>query len=157
MRTWLVVVLLVAACNEKTKKAKESVEGAVKKVDKVMDKDDNADVDSHLSHAIAEFKEGRDPAEDCSWLARQTETAATRTALTEFNVICEWDAPLARATAAVVRAEKAKSEQPEAPTLTECQSDDWPAMKAKLDNSSVGDDRWPALKARWAKVCPDEK
>jgi hypothetical protein len=154
MRTWLVVVLLLAACNEKTKKAKESVEGAVEKVDKVMDKDDKADVDSHLAHAKAEVAEGRDPAEDCSWVERQTGTAAS---LTELRAFCDWDAPLARATAAVVRAEKAKAEQPEAPTLTECQSDDWPAMKAKLDAKTSTDPRWPALEARWAKVCPGEK
>jgi hypothetical protein len=154
MRTWLVVVLLLAACNEKTKKAKESVEGAVEKVDKVMDKDDKADVDSHLTHAKAEVAAGRDPAEDCSWVERQTGTAAS---LTELRAFCDWDAPLARATAAVVRAEKAKAEQPEAPTLTECQSDDWPAMKAKLDAKTSTDPRWPDLEARWAKVCPDQK
>jgi hypothetical protein len=154
MRTWLVVVLLLAACNEKTKKAKESVEGAVEKVDKVMDKDDKADVGSHLAHAKAEVAEGRDPAEDCSWVERQTGTAAS---LTELRAFCDWDVPLARATAAVVRAEKAKAEQPEAPTLIECQSDDWPAMKAKLDAKTATDSRWPDLKARWAKVCPGEK
>ena len=155
MRTWFVLVLLVAACDEKTKtKAKDTVE----KVDKVMDKDDKADVDSHMAHAKAEVAEGRDPAEDCSWVARQTATDATRTQLTELRAFCDWDAPLARATAAVVRAEKAKAEQPEAPTLTECQSDDWPAMKAQLDAKAYASDaRWPDLKARWAKVCPDQK
>jgi hypothetical protein len=159
MRTWLVVVLLVAACDAKSRSnAQDKVEKTVDKVDKVMDKDDKEDVASHVSHATAEIQAGRDPAEDCSWQARQTETDATRTSLAELRLLCTFDAPLARAKAAVVRAEKAKAEQPDAPTLTECQSDDWPAIKAHLDTlPNAADARWTELKTRWAKVCPDQK
>ncbi|HET9485274.1 MAG TPA: hypothetical protein VFO79_15030 [Xanthomonadales bacterium] len=153
MRT-LLLVLLVCACDEGTKtKAKETVN----KVDKVMDKVDTDDAKEHLAKAKSSLAAGTDPAEDCSWVASQTDTDATKPTLDELRKLCSLDAPLARAQAAVVRAEKAKAEQPEAPSLTECQSDDWAAMKTKLDGAHGSDPKWAELEARWAKVCPDQK
>ena len=148
------VLVLLFACDEGTKtKAKETVN----KVDKVMDRVDTDDAKQHLANAKSTVAAGTDPAEDCSWVARQTDTDATKPALDELRKLCSFDAPLARAQAAVVRAEKAKAEQPEAPSLTECQSDDWAAMKTKLDAAHGSEPKWADLKARWAKVCPDQK
>jgi hypothetical protein len=154
-RTGLMVVVALCACDEGTKtKAKETA----KKVDNAVDKFEKNDATEHVAHANAQITAGNDPAEDCSWLAAQTSTDATKPALAELGAICNFDAPLARAKAAVVRAEKAHAEVPEAPTLTECQSDDWANMKAKIEaGPSVGDAKWGDLKARWAKVCPDQK
>jgi hypothetical protein len=154
MRTWLMVMLLVVACDEGTKtKAKETA----KKVDNAMDTMDKNDATDRVAHATAEVAAGNDPAEDCSWLTTQTPTDATRPALAKLRAICDFEAPLARASAAVVRAEKARAEQQEAPSLTECQSDDWVNMKAKLEKHGVPVARLDDLKARWAKVCPDSK
>src|SRR5688572_7990321 len=152
MRRYLVMVLLVVACDEGTKtKAKDTVN----KVDKVMDKVDTDDAKEHLAKAKSTLAAGTDPAEDCSWVASQTDTDATKDTLAELRKLCTFDAPLARAQAAVVRAEKAKQEQPEAPSLTECSSDDWAAMKTKLEASPhASDAKWTDLKARWSKVCP---
>ena len=154
MRMFVMLALLVA-CDEGTKaKAKETVG----KVDEKMDKLDTTDAQEHLAKAKAALAAGTDPAEDCSWVERQTDTDATKATLDELRKLCSFDAPLARATAAVVRAEKAKAEQPEAPSLTECQSDDWAAMKTRIATGPhASDARWTALEARWAKVCPDSK
>jgi hypothetical protein len=147
-RACLIVVALVA-CEEGTKaKVKETAT----KVDNAVDKFEANDAKDHLDKARAQLAAGTDPAEDCSWASSQTDTAATKPALDELRKLCSIDAPLERAKQAVVRAEKAKAEQPEAPSLTECQSDDWANMKAKL--ASSGDPRWKDLEARWAKVCP---
>jgi hypothetical protein len=50
--------------------------------------------------------------------------------------------------------EAARAEQPEAPALTECSSDEWPKAKTTLDRDFGAEPRWTDLKARWAKVCP---
>ncbi len=149
------IVLALCACDEGTK---SKVKETANKVDKTVDKFETDDVKEHVAKAKAALASGTDPAEDCSWVARQTDTDATKPALDELRRVCNFDAPLARATQAVVRAEKARAEVPEAPTLTECQSDDWAAMKTKLEGGShASDAQWTAVKARWAKVCPNEK
>jgi hypothetical protein len=154
---WRYSLILVAlvACDEGTKsKAKE----VGKKVDNAVDKLDTTDASEHLAHAKSTLASGTAPDEDCSWVAAQTDTDATKATLDELRRVCSFDAPLERAKQAVVRAEKAKSEQPEAPSLTECSSDDWAAMKTKLEGSpNASDAKWTELKARWAKVCPDQK
>ena len=150
----LVGVALFAACDEGTKtKAKETVD----KVDRVIDKSDVGDVDERITRVKAAVAEGREPAEECSWTDRTTETDATKTKLAELRRWCSFDVPIARAQAAVERAEKAKAEQPEAPSHTECQSDDWANMKTKIEAKHASEPRWTDLKARWAKVCPDQK
>ncbi len=149
------IVLGLFACDEGTKtKVKETAN----KVDKTVDKLGADDAREHLAKAKASLANGTDPAEDCSWAASQTENEATKPALDELRRVCSFDAPLERAKQAVVRAETARRELPEAPTLTECQSDDWAAMKPKLEASpSASDAKWTDLKARWAKVCPNER
>jgi hypothetical protein len=147
------IVLGLFACDEGTKAKVKETAG---KVDKAADKLDSDDAKDHLAKAQAALASGTDPAEDCSWVARQTDTDATKLALDELRRVCNFDAPLARATQAIVRAEKARAEQPEAPSLTECQSDDWPAMKTKLDAAYASDAKWTEVKARWTKVCPNQ-
>jgi hypothetical protein len=152
MWRYSVIVLALFACDEGTK---SKVKETANKVDNAVDKLDSSDAKDHLAKAKAALTSGTDPAEDCSWLASQTDTDATKDTLAELRRVCSFDAPLERAKQAVVRAEKARAEVPDAPSLTECQSDDWSNMKAKLDASS--DPKWADLKARWAKVCPNEK
>ncbi len=155
LRTCVIVLVVLAACDEGTK---AKMKDGVKKVDNAMDKLDTGDAKEHLDKAKAALAAGTDPAEDCSWVASQTDTDATKPILDELRKVCSFDAPLGRATQAVVRAEKARAEVPDAPTLTECQSDDWAAMKTKLDASpNASDAKWGDLKARWAKACPDQK
>ena len=154
-RTGLMIVVALCACDEGTK---SKVKDTAKKVDNAVDKFEKNDATEHVAHAKSQLAAGTDPAEDCSWVASQTDTDATKDALAELRKLCSFDGPLERAKAAVVRAEKAKAEQPEAPSLTECQSDDWANMKAKLEaGPSASDPKWTDLKTRWAKVCPDQK
>lgn len=152
MWRYSVIVLGLLACDEGIK---SKVKGTVDKADKAVDKLEAGDAKEHLDKAKAQLATGTEPAEDCSWVARQTDTDATKPTLDELRTLCTLDVPLARAMPAVVRAERARAEVPDAPTLTECQSDDWPNMKAKLEAST--DPRWADLKARWAKACPDQK
>ena len=155
MWRYSVIVLALVACDEGTK---SKVKDTVKKVDNAVDKFEAGDAKEHLDKAKAAIASGTDPAEDCSWVARATDTDATKASLDELRKLCTLGAPMLKATAAVVRAEKARAEVPDAPTLTECQSDDWAAMKTKLEGSSFASDaKWTAVKARWAKVCPNEK
>ena len=152
MWRYSVIVLALVACDEGTK---SKVKETANKVDNAVDKFEANDAKDHLAKAKTTLASGTEPAEDCSWVAGQTDTDATKPALDELRKLCSIDVPLERAKQAVVRAEKARAEVPEAPSLTECQSDDWAAMKTKLDASS--DPRWADLKTRWAKVCPDQK
>ena len=155
MWRYSLIVLALVACDEGTK---SKVKETAKKVDTAMDKLDTSDAKEHLDKAKAALASGTDPAEDCSWVASQTDTEATKDTLAELRKLCSFDAPLERAKQAVVRAEKARAEVPEAPALTECQSDDWANMKAKLAASPhASDPRWADLQARWAKACPDQK
>jgi hypothetical protein len=150
-------MLAFVACDDGKAKAKE----AVKKVDQAIDNLDVEEAKQHLSNAKDAVAKGLDAAEDCAWAARIADDVARDTIkdpVKELKRICSFDAPLARATKAVSTAEKAKAEQPEAPSLTECSSDDWATMKRTLDNSPFASEpRWTELKARWAKVCPDAK
>jgi phage shock protein A len=157
MRSVLLVVLLMG-CESKIDKIDKTIDkledkvknnATVQKVDKGLDKLDSDEASGHLTKAKEMIAKGEDPAEACSWVDRAgTATDTTK----ELDKLCKVDVPMARATKAVVAAEKAKAEQPSAPSLTECSSDDWAAMKTKLEGSS--DARWADLKARWSKVCP---
>lgn len=155
---WRVIplVLLAFACD--SDKAKTKAKEAVNKVDKAIDNLDVDEAKQHLANAKDAVAKGLDAAEDCSWAARIADDVVKDTIkdpVKELKRICSFDAPLARATKAVVAAEKAKAEQPEAPSFTECSSDDWAAMKRQIDGSpNASDARWTELKARWAKICP---
>jgi hypothetical protein len=137
-------------------KAKAMVPDKVKSVANGIDRGlDQLDVDEAAQHlasardAIA--KSGRAD-EDCSWLQR---AAVATPATAELRTLCDREVPLARATRAVVAAEKARADQPGAPSLTECASDDWGAMQRRLDGGSAATDpRWVELKTRWATICP---
>ena len=148
------IVLALVACDEGTKSKVKETAG---KVDKAVDKLDVDDAKQHLDDARAALAKGAHPADACSWVASQIDTDATKRTLDELRVLCDRDASLDRAKQAVVNAEKARAEIPEAPSLTECQSDDWANMKTKLEASYASDPKWTELKARWAKVCPDQK
>jgi hypothetical protein len=152
MWRFLVIAVALVGCDEGTKSKVKETAG---KVDKAVDKFEANDAKEHLDKAKVQLSGGADPVEDCSWVASQTDTDATKPALDELRKLCNVDAPLEKAKQAVVRAEKARAEAPDAPSLTECQSDDWANMKVKL--ASSGDGRWRDLEARWAKVCPDQK
>ena len=165
MRTALLLIAL-SACEskvDKLDKALDKLEDKVKsnsvvdKVDKGLDKLDSDEASTHLAKAKEMVGKGEDPAEACSWADRAGTNAATDT-VKELTKLCQLDVPLGRATRAVAAAEKAKAEQPSAPSFTECSSDDWAAMKTKLEGGAFASDaRWTDLKARWVKVCPDAK
>jgi hypothetical protein len=150
----ILLVVLAIGCDGTKEKAKE----AANKVDKAIDDLDVDEAKQHLSNAKDAIAKGLDAAEDCAWAARIADDVVKDTIkdpVKELKRICSFDAPLARATKAVAAAEKAKQEQPEAPSYTECSSDDWANMKRQLDDGPhAGDARWSELKARWAKVCP---
>jgi hypothetical protein len=155
LRTLLLVLLAFAAgCDNGKAKAKE----AVNKVDKVIDEDDANEAKQHLTNAKEAIGKGMEPSEDCSWAARAQDKDTTKASIDELKRICSVEVPLAKATKAVVAAEKAKAEQPEAPSFTECSSDDWATSKRAIEGGpNAGDAKWTDLKARWAKVCPDAK
>jgi hypothetical protein len=157
LRTVVLGLLAFAACDNGKAKAKE----AVNKVDKAIDDLDADEAKQHLTNAKDAVAKGLDAAEDCAWAARIADDVvkdAIKDPVKELKRICSFDAPLAKATKAVTTAEKAKAEQPEAPSLTECSSDDWANMKRQIDGSpNASEPRWTDLKARWAKVCPDAK
>lgn len=162
MRTAL-LLLALTACESKLDKLDKAIDKmgdkvkdntVVSKVDKGLDKLDSDEASTHLAKAKEMIGKGEDPAEACSWVTRAGTSAATDT-VKELDKLCQLDAPLARATRAVVAAEKAKAEQPSAPSFTECSSDDWAAMKTKIEGGSfASDSRWTDLKTRWTKVCP---
>lgn len=162
MRIALLLVI-VAACDskvDKLDKALDRMEDKVKnntvvqKVDKGLDKLDSDEASGHLSKAKEMVAKGEEPHEACSWVTRAASNSATDT-VKELEKLCSLDVPLGKATKAVTAAEKAKAEQPSAPSLTECSSDEWAAMKTKIEGSSfASDSRWGDLKSRWAKVCP---
>ncbi len=153
----LLVVVLILGCESKIDKAIDRMEDKVKsntvvqKVDKGLDKLDTDEASDHLTKAKEMVAKGEEPMEACSWADRAGASSAQDT-VKQLQKLCQVDVPLTKASKAVVAAEKAKAEQPSAPSLTECSSDDWAAMKTKLEGTS--DSRWGELKARWAKVCP---
>jgi hypothetical protein len=150
----LLLLAFTIGCEDGKAKAKEAVD----KVDKAIDNLDLEEAKQHLSNAKDAVAKGLDAAADCAWAARVADDAAKdalEAPVKELKRICSFDAPLAKALKALQNAEKAKAEQPEAPSLTECSSDDWANMKRELDGGPhASDPRWTELKTRWAKVCP---
>lgn len=147
---------VLGACDEGSRtKVTEGAKTVGQKVDKGLDKLDTDEVGTHLAAAKQAVAGGTEPHEACSYAARTTATDATKASLDELKKLCELEVPLARATKAVVAAEKAKAEQPQAPSLTECASDEWAAMKTKIAaGPHASDATWKVLEARWTKVCP---
>ena len=145
IRTLAAVLMLTAlvACND----GKAKVEAAVKKADQAVDKLDRDEAADMLASAKTALGQGTDPAEACTWVT-------SHPAATELARLCSFAVPMRHATLAVTMAEKARAEQPEAPTLTECASDEWIKAKAKLDRDHASDAAWTALAARWTKICP---
>ncbi|MBK9034362.1 MAG: hypothetical protein IPL61_24370 [Myxococcales bacterium] len=127
--------------------ARPRPKAAADKVDQVVDKLDRDEAAGHLATAKAALAANTDPAEACSWSASHPDAA-------ELARLCSFDVPMRHATLAVTMAEQARAEQAEAPSLTECQSDEWTKAKQKLDRDHAGEAAWTALAARWAKVCP---
>jgi len=153
------LVVLTAACESKVDKLDKALDKLEDKVDnnrvaKGLDKLDTDEAEQHLTSAREALSKGADPAEDCSWVARAGQgTDKTRDTVAQLDRLCRLELPLSRATKAVVAAEKAKAEQPEAPSLTECSSDEWAAAKKTLDAAFGGEATWKDLQARWTKVC----
>jgi hypothetical protein len=148
--TLLALALVVAAgCKDGKEKMKE----AAKDVDKAIDDFDMDDAKQHLANAKDALGRGLDAVEDCSWAATVA-ADVVKDPITELRRLCSFDAPLGRATRAVEKAEKARAEQPEAPSLTECSSDGYAKAAKELDDKYATEPRWTAIKARWTKVCP---
>jgi len=146
--------LLLAACDSGAgDKAKE----IGKKIDNAVDKLDTSEATTYLAQAKEAIAKGTEPSEACTWAGSQTATNAAASAkptIDELRKLCSLEVPLMRATRAVTAAETARAEQPQAPSLTECSSDEWPKAQARLDKDHPGEARWTDLKARWTKVCP---
>ncbi len=169
---WRVLLLFVVACDtsggskptsstsggtpapEAKPSLKDKAVKVVNKVDNGLDKLDADEATTHLAAAKESISGGGDAAPDCAWANSVTDaTDAIRTQVKELRQLCSVDVPLAKATHAVVAAEKAKAEQPGAPSYTECSSDTWAKAKKQLDGST--EPRWTDLQTRWKKVCPD--
>ncbi len=152
------VLVSASACEGGASKAKE----AVKKVDKVADKLDTDEAGAHLTAAGQAFANGKEAPEACSWAsssAASNVAESARGSVEQLRKMCAVEPPLIRAAAAVKAAETARAEQPQAPTLTECQSDAWARAAATLGGpastlDAAASARWNDLKARWAKACP---
>lgn len=163
MRRTLWIAILIAGCESKVDKLDKAIDKLSERVEnnrvsKGLDKLDSEDAKQHLASAREAIAKGADAAEDCSWVTRAGEgNDATRDTIKELGKVCGFDVPLARATRAVVAAEKAKAEQPESPSLTECSSDEWATAKRTLEGAFAGEVRWTELKTRWTKACPDTK
>jgi hypothetical protein len=146
-----------AACDDGASKAKEAVNKADKAVDKAQEAIDGDEAGKQLAAASQAFAAGKEAPEACSWArsaAADQVAASGRASVATLRDLCELETPLARALAAVEKAEKARAEQPQAPTLTECQSETWSQAAASLDGKYADNARWTGLKARWAKACP---
>ncbi len=152
MRSVLLLVALTA-CDSKVEKLDKTIDNlgdkvkdnsVVKSVDKGLDTLDRDEASTHLAKAREMVGKGEDPAEACSWVTRAGTNTDTDT-VKQLDKLCKLDVPLGAATKAVVAAEKAKAEQPQAPSQT----------KTKLEGSPFASDaRWADLKSRWTKVCP---
>ncbi len=167
-RALLLSSFLMLGCESKVDKLDKALDRMADKIDdngvaRGLDKLDADEAKTHLAHAKESIAAGDAAAEDCSWAARvedkgkDSATNATRDIVKQVNRLCTFDVPLGKATRALTAAEKAKAEQPEAPSLTECSSDDWAAAKRTLDDAFAGDAKWTALQGRWAKACPDSR
>jgi hypothetical protein len=157
MRALLLIVFLGCESKvDKLDKALDKLEAKVEdnKVSKTLDKLDTDEANDHLKAAKEAIGKGGDAPEACSWAARNNPPSP---ALTELQKLCNLDVPLAKATRAVTAAEKAKADQPGAPSYTECSSDEWAAARRTLDDKFASEPRWTDLKTRWTKVCPDAK
>ena len=141
--------VFAAACKD----GKEQMKEAAKDVDKAIDHFDVDDATKHLVSAKDSIAKGLDAVVDCSWAATVA-ADVVKDPITELRRLCSFDAPLGRATRAVEKAEKARAEQPEAPSLTECASDGYAKSAKELDDKYPAEAKWIAVKARWAKVCP---
>ena len=128
----------------------DKVKSAVNAVDKGLDKLDSDEVNEHVKSAQEKIARGEEPHEDCSW-ARGAADSDGKKMLVQ---LCSYDVPMIRARRALTAAEKARAEMKDAPSLTECSSDEWAAAKAKLDAEYSGKAEWNDFKARWAKACP---
>lgn len=147
----ILAIALAAGCEDGVKGKVQEVQN---KVDQGIDKLDKDEVGTHLAAAKNAAGDGKEPHEACSFLQRGTPTDATRGQFDELRKICDFEVPLARASKAVAAAEKARTEQPEAPSFTECSSDEWAQMKTRLDGGAYASDaKWTELKTRWSKVC----
>ena len=142
------LAVLVGGCDN----SKAKVEAAADQAGQAVDKLERDVVDGHLAAAKAALAADSEPAEPCTWASANP--AASQPAAVELRRLCSFDAPLRRATRAVVAAEKARAELPDAPSLTECQSETWSAAKRLLDRDHGAEPTWTALATRWAKTCP---
>lgn len=143
----LLLLLVVAACDDGKAKVEAGARKADQAYDKTVGKLDRDEAAGHLAAAKAALAQGTDPGEACTW-------SATNPAATELARLCSFDVPMQYATRAVTMAEQARAQQPDAPMLTECSSDSWTRAKQKLDGKHASEPTWTALVARWTKVCP---
>jgi hypothetical protein len=147
-----VLALAVAACEGGASKAKE----VGQKIDDVATGLDESEAKGHLAAARQAFAAGKEAPEACSWASSSAATsvaASARASVDALRALCAVEVPLQRATRAVTMAETARAEQPQAPTLTECQSETWSQAAAVLDRDHAAEPRWTELKARWVKTC----
>ncbi len=145
-------ILAVVACDD----GKAKVQQIGKKIDQTVERLDRDEAATHLAAAKDAVAKGLEPAEPCTWATSATADGAGESAkptVAELRRLCSLDVPLGRATRATTQAEAARAEQPDAPSLTECSSDEWPKAKQRLDRDHASEPRWTELKARWAKVC----
>jgi hypothetical protein len=152
-RPFIVVAVFFAVAVAGCDDGKAKVEAAGKKLDKAIDDFDVDDAKQHLNSAKDAIGRGLEAIEDCAWAATIAGDVV-KEPVTELRRLCSFDAPLARATRAVENAEKARAEQPDAPSLTECSSDTWTKAARDLDASFASEPRWTAVKTRWKNVCP---
>lgn len=149
----LLIMFAFAGCDD----GKAKVEKAVDKAGQAVDKLENDEAQAHLAAAQQAFTAGKEAPEACSWAKSATadELAQRRRPdVVELRRLCAFETPLLRATTALKAAETARAEQPQAPTLTECQSETWSQAAAVLDREHADSTRWAELKARWVKACP---
>lgn len=161
-RALLLIAVLGGGCESQVDKAGEraadkvkelvpdKVKSAANAVDKSLDKLDTDEAKEHVKNAQSMIARGEEPFEDCSWVARAPDGEERRT----LQQLCGYDVQMIRARRALTAAEKARAEQKDAPSLTECSSDEWATAKTKLDADFSGKSEWSDVKARWAKACP---
>lgn len=128
----------------------DKVKSAANAVDKTLDKLDADEIAEHVKNAQDMIARGEVPREDCGWAERAPDSEGKKT----LQQLCGFDVSMIRARRALAAAEKARAEQKDAPSLTECSSDEWANVKAKLDADYSGKAEWTDLKGRWAKACP---
>ena len=138
--TTLALVLAVASCDSGSSKVKE----IGKKIDNAVETLDKDEAATHLAQAKDAVAKGTEPAEACTWVGSATATnaaASARPTIDELRRLCSLDVPLMRATRALTAAEAARAEQQQAPSLTECSSDEWPKARTTLDRGHGAEPR----------------